>query len=415
MSRNFVLPSNPADPIMTSAVIRGLQGSSLTQHIVLRLVHAWLSDEFIPRTGPEFFYTLWMDREENLIEGVTRESDIAFAQNCLSVQTLYNIQAVTLTKAKRTGRAAPGEIRLHISPEIKFTKIDEIQFREKFPIDSFKEIEFEDLSHLVTQTTHLADLTGRLVSVSEPLEQNTGSVLITAIIENTRNVTATIDYTSNSDHLYRYCDTMELSHPVLITFTSIAITEPEPDNRLLLRSTPGTRLLYGSYTHRYRTMMESFFHDHLPIRVLQDNPIAPTELFRKDIPPTVTFNNLLCFLQSDQTSRQMRYWCLARVDYIINNGGVVIHNDTGIWYEALVSCKDFTSKQTIKFDHTAMVQLLRIPAKEFAERQDYEQHGILKAAENKYFTLELAVYRDDNNEKKLLVTTLWSPLCSHIS
>ncbi|CAL1396205.1 unnamed protein product [Linum trigynum] len=110
---------------------------------------------------------------------------------------------------------------------------------------------------MVVNPTHLADLTGRILSIAQPVHNDDGTMLVIVKIENTRNATVAINWITTVSDFYSWVEIQEMIYPVVVTFTSILVYEPEPNFNLLLTSTNATRLIRGSYTHRYRELLNS--------------------------------------------------------------------------------------------------------------------------------------------------------------
>ncbi|CAL1354404.1 unnamed protein product [Linum trigynum] len=121
---------------------------------------------------------------------------------------------------------------------------------------------------MVVNPTHLADLTGRILSIARPVHNDDGTMLVIVKIENIRNAIVAINWITTVNDFYSWAETQEMMYPVVVTFMSILVYEPEPNFNLLLTSTNATRLIRGSYIHRYKALLNRYFHEHRTIMIL---------------------------------------------------------------------------------------------------------------------------------------------------
>ncbi|CAL1402793.1 unnamed protein product [Linum trigynum] len=138
-------------------------------------------------------------------------------------------------------------------------------------------------------------------------------------LQNTRNATVVISYEGPYSDLFTWAESMELLCPVVVTLTSISVTKAKTKSSFSLRSTPATRIVYGSYTNRCKYIIDRFYQDHFPVMVLPLQAKPETEYLRQSIPPQVMLTRLARLVECDDLAvyNQRVFLFLAKIDHVL--------------------------------------------------------------------------------------------------
>ncbi|CAN1147483.1 hypothetical protein LINPERHAP2_LOCUS15897, partial [Linum perenne] len=361
--------------------------------ILLRLLHIWQPDVDVSSDTSPPLYTLWLDLEECMIEGRTDARHAQFVWSNFVVNTIYKFPYVEIIHGRVAHTSATNLYRLLIRRSQQFEAIYEDPTVPFFPTIGLSALSLATLRENAFSSEYRdPDICGRMLSIANFVHtQNVRKKFTTILLDESR-CEVQIEYDGN------YLPEFSLAHlanaeqcaPVICCFSSMNVIRPQLANeRLVATNTKATRVFLGQYNHRFRHIMDCFFHDHLPIRFHPQMHDQYLQFVRSPLPEGKRILGLLAAAADNDLLYNKHYWTMAKVIHVYRDRQLYVHDDDAVRYQIPIRCVDATESINFVLDDAAATAILKTPVLQYMRMSVEQRFTLLDSIMYKCFTFEV--------------------------
>ncbi|CAN1794942.1 hypothetical protein LINPERHAP1_LOCUS20447 [Linum perenne] len=268
---------------------------------------------------------------------------------------------------------------------------------------------------LCLTTIFIADVAGRLVSITQPLGDDPSKQNFRIILDDPS--CAKFDTT-----LFSLAEFVSAEHkrPVICVVTSIYVSNRNDENNVwYLDSTPSSRIIVAPFVAQFRHYFDRFAllwfsHIHLPIQLIQTSPEYSFQYIRGPLPMKVTLSHLTGEIPIMPPEANELAWCLIRIQCIDMSMVEIENEDEFPRYASVVRCADASTTLDLLFNNISSTLLFKLRAYEYADMSSCDKRRLLASLRNQFLVVDVrSLGQISLDAPNFVVSNLWSSLAAY--